>query len=434
MMRGAQTSYIADIATASWYARRATTSTSPKLTRSPPIRHESSSGETSESESDVSIPVTVKRESAVLAMSPSPELEVESGSEGDPTHKIEDGDRSSNTGIRSDITAWQSALQSLPAEFANTELSSNPLVQALVGQPTLRRVEWNPYRLNGGFVPRTYVDFCSLMIYVSGQINPDPCRNCLLKNGPFAKCVIAPTSVLAIGKVNHACANCTYQNQYKRCTHDPITETERARSKSTRNAMRPMHATSKIVRAPMISGRTRRKLETRQQVVEKTLVQSKPQEQQQILEVQQQHEVKVTQPPAVMEPSIREGPFDEKLRKIRASSPRSRRRLAAEVLQWQAAIATVEAEEIQQSSPNTSILHQKATLPHGEPSSSYSRTSLSDTIPFKFASSSSNGLVDTHLAKRDSSGLDGVNAGTGTSTGTGAGYPYEPMEEDEWEP
>lgn len=36
--------------------------------------------------------------------------------------------------------------------------------------------------------------------------------------------------------------------------------------------------------------------------------------------------------------------FDEKLRHIRACSPRTRRRMAAETLQWQAAIATVEAE------------------------------------------------------------------------------------------
>ncbi|KAI1631120.1 hypothetical protein F4809DRAFT_646730 [Biscogniauxia mediterranea] len=219
--------------------------------------------------------------------------------------------------IRSDITAWTGALQSLPEEFRNNTLPVHPLAQALADQPTLRPVEWNQYRQQGGFVPRTPHDYSSLMIFISGQVNPNPCRNCLLRNGPFARCVVSPPSVLAQSTLRHACANCTYQNQYKKCTNAPISQDEMARSQMARAVMKMKNPVPRnlVPRKPRTNSRSK------------------------ILMPDYGHLVKT---PAALNISV--DSFAEKLRQARSWSPRSRRRMKAEVMQWQAAIATVEAE------------------------------------------------------------------------------------------
>ncbi|KAK9786710.1 hypothetical protein SCARD494_11014 [Seiridium cardinale] len=225
--------------------------------------------------------------------------------------------------INSDITAWQTALQSLPADFQNQPVPVHPLPAALSGQPTLRPVEWNPYRHQGSFVPRTAHDFASMMIYICGQINPNPCRNCLLKNGPFAQCVVSPPEVLANSTIRHACANCTYQNQYKKCTNDPITEEEMARSMMAKGNGQP-RASPLMPRKPKVPGPPRPPKKS-------TVYHQQPQH--------HQHMVRKQTPQ-----SSGADTFADKLRQARALSPRSRRRMKAEALQWQAAIATVEAE------------------------------------------------------------------------------------------
>ena len=115
-------------------------------------------------------------------------------------------------------------------------LSIHALPQSLAKHPAIRKIEWNSYRPMGGFVPRTPHDFASLMIYVSGQVSPNPCRRCILKQGPFARCIVSPPMVLAQSQLKHACANCTYQNQYKKCTNEPVTEAELARLDAMRNS------------------------------------------------------------------------------------------------------------------------------------------------------------------------------------------------------
>ncbi|KAI0125604.1 hypothetical protein BJ170DRAFT_439680 [Xylariales sp. AK1849] len=226
---------------------------------------------------------------------------------------------SSSLQVCSDITAWQSALQALPVEFKNQPEPIHPLPVALARQPTLRQIEWNPYRQQGGFVPRTAHDFAAIMIFICGQDNPNPCRNCRLRNGPFGKCVVSPPEVLAVSTMRHACANCTYQNQYKKCTNDPISEEEMARSRLARGAG-PRVAPSlprkpKVPAAPL---RIHKKVSPNQR----------------------EH---VLRKPAAA--SISPESFVDKLCQARAWSPRSRRRMRAQALQWQAAIATVEAEK-----------------------------------------------------------------------------------------
>ncbi|CAJ2502972.1 Uu.00g103660.m01.CDS01 [Anthostomella pinea] len=219
--------------------------------------------------------------------------------------------------IGSDISAWQSALQNLPEEFRNSALPLHPLAQALSEQPTLRPVEWNQYRQQGGFIPRTPHDYSSLMIYISGQVNPNPCRNCLLKNGPFARCIVAPPTVLAQSALKHACSNCTYQNQYKKCTNAPLSRDELARSQMARV----------LVKKPPV---------TRPPAPRKPKVHLRP-------KPSKQDFGHIVQKPTAN--SISADSFAEKVRQTRSWSPRSRRRMKAEVMQWQAAIATVEAEK-----------------------------------------------------------------------------------------
>ncbi|KAI0018622.1 hypothetical protein F4780DRAFT_506071 [Xylariomycetidae sp. FL0641] len=220
--------------------------------------------------------------------------------------------------IASDITAWESALLVLPEEFKNSRLPIHSLSQALAEQPTLRPVEWNQHRQQGGFVPRTAHDYSSLMIYISGQVNPNPCRNCLLKNGPFARCIVSPPTVLAISSLRHACANCTYQNQYKKCTNAPITQGEMVRSQWSRTPAMAKPATPK---APAVK-------------------KSQPASQPKASKRDFKHMVQKPTSQAISADS-----FAEKLRQARSWSPRSRRRMKAEVAQWKAAIATVEAEK-----------------------------------------------------------------------------------------
>ncbi|KAH6652591.1 hypothetical protein BKA67DRAFT_294559 [Truncatella angustata] len=234
--------------------------------------------------------------------------------------------------VGSDISAWQTALQSLPPEFKSTPEPIHPLATALVHQPTLRQVEWNPYRHQGSFVPRTAHDFASIMIFVCGQINPNPCRNCLLKNGPFARCIVSPPEVLANSAIKHACASCTYQNQYKKCTNDPITEEEMQKSMIAKGNGR-IRSRSFQPRLPKIQSgpKSQKKDKLHQQLR------------------QYQHEARklTPHPPPPPPPQhTTADTFADKLRQVRSWSPRSRRWMKAEALQWQAAIATVEAERV----------------------------------------------------------------------------------------
>ncbi|KAK8063359.1 hypothetical protein PG996_008011 [Apiospora saccharicola] len=256
--------------------------------------------------------------------------------------------------IGSDITAWTTAIQTLPAEFKNQPRPQHPLAVLLSEQKTIRQIEWNPNRQNGGFVPRTPNDFSSMMIFICGQINPNPCRNCRLKNGPYAMCVVAPPEILAVSTIRHACANCCYQNQHRRCTNEPISHDEMIRSQVGRagglrngapkvrkpksHAPKPRPATGYAIaphfgiqyqygpsqpsqRPPAYAGGTQA---------------SVPAYQYQPLPL-----------PNLGKPSSDSGSvksFADKVRMARAWNSQSRRRMKAELLQWQAALATADAE------------------------------------------------------------------------------------------
>ncbi|OTB10294.1 hypothetical protein K445DRAFT_323073 [Daldinia sp. EC12] len=242
----------------------------------------------------------------------------------DSNHPDENGDRPTNTSvIRSGITAWESTLEVLPDELRSISLPIHPLAQALAEQPSLRGVEWNPYRQQGGFRPRTAIDYSSLMIYLSGQVNPNPCRNCRLKNGPYTRCIVAPPSVLALSSLKHACANCTYQNQHRKCTNLPIDDEELvAKSRMARSTLKLKNPT------PMKTPGRRPK--SAYNGTPHYTASPKP-----------DHGHMIRKPTAQ---SITADAFSEKLRQVRSWSPRSRRRMKAEVMQWQAAIMTIEAE------------------------------------------------------------------------------------------
>ncbi|RYP45581.1 hypothetical protein DL768_008096 [Monosporascus sp. mg162] len=270
--------------------------------------------------------------------------------------------------IGSDITAWQTALQSLPEEFRSSPLPVHPLAQLLAAQPTLRQIEWNQYRQYGGFVPRTPHDFSSLMIYASGQVNPNPCRRCILKNGPFARCIVSPPPVLAQSTLRHACANCTYQNQYKKCTNEPITEEELVRSRAQRAVARPPSTllnnnnnssnTPPTVRRPKVNsavrkyhkdGRLKKKLAA-------AAADGHGHGYGYDYVVHGQQDMPTAQ-------SISADSFADKLRRVRALSPRSRRLVRAEAMQWQAAIATVEAEKTRTTGIGTDAAATPAPRP-----------------------------------------------------------------------
>ncbi|KAI1500304.1 hypothetical protein F5X99DRAFT_386659 [Biscogniauxia marginata] len=291
--------------------------------------------------------------------------------------------------IRSDVIAWHSALQSLPEEFRNNPLPIHPLAQALADQPTLRPVEWNQYRQQGGFVPRTPHDYSSLMIYISGQVNPNPCRNCLLKNGPFARCVVSPPSVLAQSTLRHACANCTYQNQYKKCTNAPISQDEMARSQMARAVMKMKNPVPRnpVPRKPKTNSRSK------------------------IVKQDYGHLVKK---PAAQ--NITVDSFAEKLRQTRSWSPRSRRRMKAEVMQWQAAIATVEAERTRAS------YH----APSGEHRSEIPRLPANNQIPPRPGPTTSAAYITSQPAMEESPAYMGAE-----EYGEDEDRDQDRMEEDE---
>ncbi|KAL7623542.1 hypothetical protein AAE478_007225 [Parahypoxylon ruwenzoriense] len=278
-----------------------------------------------------------------------------------------EGSATNGPATRSDTTAWQSALQSLPDDLENSLLPIHPLAQALADQPALRPIEWNIYRQQGGFKPRTAIDYSSLMIYVSGQVNPNPCRNCRLKNGPYAKCVVAPPSVLALSHLKHACANCTYQNQHRKCTNLPIDEEEMvARTRMARSSLR---ITNSFPRNP--PGRK-----------PKPVVENK---------INPRAKYKPDYGHMVRKPtaqSISAESFVDKLRQVRGWSPRSRRRMRAEVMQWQAAIMTVEAENTR-SSPRDHILENQSYGTHSLPTSTPLPSQLTPSHPSRPAAASS---------------------------------------------
>ncbi|KAI1284218.1 hypothetical protein F5Y07DRAFT_349099 [Xylaria sp. FL0933] len=335
-------------ASAGWYAHRAPT----------PDSGHSSSICTQDSPRDPESPsISASAPAASPAPPPStsihPAATLESDESATSTSSLE-GDESQaprDVSMISGDTAWEAALKSLPEEFANASVPLHPLAQALIEQPALRSVEWNQFRVAGSFVPRTAHDFSSLMIYLSGQVSPNPCRNCLLRNGPFAHCVVSPPIVLANSTLRHACANCTYQNQYKKCTNEPISEQEKVRAELQRSMMRTKNPVPRppMARKPKSDGPPRS-------------VQATQSDRQYELEFQRRYWAKdrqrkrkreergdksTNQSPAGLGAALGSNPqsFDEKLRQIRACSPRTRRRFAAETLQWQAAIATVDAEE-----------------------------------------------------------------------------------------
>ncbi|KAI0110775.1 hypothetical protein GGR51DRAFT_509831 [Nemania sp. FL0031] len=435
---GARFHSIADAATASWYAHRTSTPSSSSILKDgnqrqvsttraaePPTPASalasapataSASASTSASASASASPAPLPMPKIIpwpprpedLASAASAALSAAPSATPTPTSSRRESEGGQASGdIRSDITAWQSALQSLPPEFANAALPLHPLAQALANQPTLRPVEWNQYRQQGGFVPRTAHDYSSLMIFISGLVNPNPCRNCLLRNGPFARCVVSPPDVLSVSTLRHACANCTYQNQYKKCTNEPISEQEKARSEMARPVVRaknPAHRPT-IPRKPKTNNRTKRH--------ERRLLEFQRRFQ------EQKHAERGNAP--VTQPSVDTGSkeyatFDDKLKYIRARSPQGRQRMAAETLQWQAAIATVQAEEL--ASANASANASTSRTSDGRTSISRAQAPLISQPLSQPISAVSRFAVPSFV--------ESPAAGTSTIT-------YEPMDEDESE-
>ncbi|KAI1455550.1 hypothetical protein F4805DRAFT_264831 [Annulohypoxylon moriforme] len=275
-----------------------------------------------------------------------------------PTRAAGDGEREiGDPSSRSGLTAWQGALEALPSELKDAPLPIHPLAQALAEQPYLRPVEWNVYRQQGGFKPRTAIDYSSLMIYLSGQVNPNPCRNCRLKNGPFAHCVVAPPSVLGLSTLKHACANCTYQNQHKKCTNLPIDDEELvARSRIARSSLKLKNPT------PMKPPGRRPKPVSENHLNPK-------------IGYKQDYGHAIRKPTAQ---SMSAEAFGDKLRQIRSWSPRSRRRMKAEVKQWEAAIMTYEAENARCSPKDLAFdgqgMDRTSSLPASIPSASHTLT------------------------------------------------------------
>ncbi|KAI1810663.1 hypothetical protein GGS20DRAFT_589307 [Poronia punctata] len=352
---------IAEAATASWFAHRAST---PSLKQSPSISRggsENMSQTQAQRQTQIPAPFSIGMSSTepLATPAPAPGLRSESESSSTPTStrsRAESGtlaERNGDGGVRSDITAWQGALLCLPPALSKADLPAHPLARALCNQPTLRPVEWNQHRQQGGFVPRTAHDYSSLMIYLCGQVNPNPCRNCRLRNGPYARCVVSPPSVLAISTLRHACANCTYQNQYKKCSNAPISEEEMIRV-GIQRGHRPI-----VPRQSIINSRTKTK--KRLESIQQSQQQAQTQAQTQPVRLPLQD---------VPSPSADNGTpsglpsFEDKLRHIRAWSPRSRRRMIAEALQWQSAIATVEAEEVTRATnhPNSEARRPEFSL------------------------------------------------------------------------
>ncbi|KAK7959448.1 uncharacterized protein PG986_004302 [Apiospora aurea] len=217
--------------------------------------------------------------------------------------------------IGSDISAWQTAIQTLPAEFRNQQRFQHPLASLLSDQKTIRQIEWNPNRQNGGFVPRTPNDFSSMMIFICGQINPNPCRNCRLKNGPFARCVVAPPEILAVSTIRHASAEPVVSGMAPPKVRKPKSHAPKTRPPSgpvppygsqASHHQYPQHT-------PYAGGS-----------VTQTSIPTQPL-------------------PTLGKPSSDSGSvksFADKVRMVRAWNLQSRRRMKAELLQWQAALAT----------------------------------------------------------------------------------------------
>ncbi|KAI1428678.1 hypothetical protein F5Y12DRAFT_731261 [Xylaria sp. FL1777] len=426
---------IAEAATASWYARRTST---PNSKQPPSIHKEFAHQEIDSLRPDDAaakesargqIPAPIAASATPASPAPPPSIHtsvaaaMNSSASTTPISSVRGSEAQAqgDASMRSEMTAWKSALQSLPFEFANAPEPLHPLAQALADQPTLRSIEWNQYRLAGSFVPRTPHDYSSLMIYLCGQVNPNPCRNCLLRNGPFARCVVSPPAVLANSTLRHACANCTYQNQYKKCTNEPISEQEKARSDIVRSMMRTKNPMPRppMPRKPKINSQAKSLQGSRLELEDRLGHRRRWKRDLQLRrQLEEGADVSMTQSTA----SLGIGPdlksFDEKLRHIRARSPRSRRRIAAEMLQWQAAIATVEAEEpgpvteisISSSATNATPNHH---LP--APPSCYtpSQPILTSSIPTGARAS----VVDSFARTR--------------TTSYGAEHTYEAMGEDE---
>lgn len=282
------------------------------------------------------------------------------------------------------------------------------------------------YRQQGGFVPRTAHDYSSLMIFISGLVNPNPCRNCLLRNGPFARCVVAPPAVLAISTLRHGCANCTYQNQYKKCTNDPISAQEKARSE----LLRPVARSKSAVPKPTIPRKPKLSKALRHHEKKAVALQRRSQEQR----LEGRGIVPPTQPSASLNRVLGASfeTFDEKLKHVRGCSPNSRRRITAEILQWQAAIATVEVEEPPPAPANMNALPANIN-PRPENIDSL-RASLDDTYsPSQSASQSASTSTFRASLFRFAPPVVSSSLAGARDTSYSAEQTYDPMDEDEGE-
>ncbi|KAI0842376.1 hypothetical protein F5Y06DRAFT_292302 [Hypoxylon sp. FL0890] len=182
-----------------------------------------------------------------------------------PNHDNDIPQQSGSKQITNKKTAWQATLEALPDDLKHIRFPRHPLAHALAEFPTLRSIEWNPNRRRGSFKPRESIDFCSMMIYVTGQLSPNPCRNCRLGHGPFAHCIVAPSKVLALSALRvhkHACANCTYQFQQKKCINpdDPPDHGHMVRKPTAQSISSEAFAT-KLHRVRSWSPRSRRILQ-----------------------------------------------------------------------------------------------------------------------------------------------------------------------------
>lgn len=236
------------------------------------------------------------------------------------------------------LPAWNSLTSFLSNGFQCLSLSENQLARDLAEQPAVRPVEWNRYRRHR-YDPRDWYDYCAFMIYVSGEVNPDPCKYCQSLLGLFERCVIPHHSIRTASGMGHVCANCTYHNRQNEFSSGPLSNEEWRMVKLRKSLFDNSPHMEASFLSPTLTGHSGASLKARDEVY---------------------HGYTIPEP---TERSILPEGFADKVRRIRSWSPASLRRMKAEVSQWQAAVTTVEAEKTPEDDTPEPVKFERPTLP-----------------------------------------------------------------------
>lgn len=122
---------------------------------------------------------------------------------------------------KKDGLALWNYIQPFLTKHKGPEFPTQGWVPGVLGLPRVRELEWNePWVALNPYQDSKPRDITALLVYLTGEIAPEPCRKCRDGKGPFKHCVMMAREAKP-GPLRSvfSCSNCFYHYGQTYCTH-----------------------------------------------------------------------------------------------------------------------------------------------------------------------------------------------------------------------